>query len=304
MPRNPITEAFGYPVDNLSQEAQDHRRGKLCPFHNSAGMNCTKNSATDPLGVCSIYDGQKIAVTCPVRLRENRLAIADAARFFFPDNAPYVVLTEVRLHDANGKSAGNIDIVLAQIDENQRVVDFGAVEIQAVYITGNISRVFKEYMRDPASNHAMEWPKKNYPKPDYLSSSRKRLAPQLLYKGGILQSWGKKMAVVVHQEFFQHLPQMETTTIEDAEIAWQIYSLNRDDESQRFKLTRVDIQYTHFREALDTIARPRAGDLSGFIEYLNGRVANKQIQGLPPDAGVPPDVVPPVEFLADDSSAK
>jgi hypothetical protein len=304
MPKNPIAEAFGYPVDNLSQEAQDHRRGKLCPFHNSAGINCTKNSATDPLGVCSIFDNQKLAVTCPIRLRENRLAIADAARFFFPNNSPYVVLTEVRLNDVNGKSAGNIDIVLAQIDENQRVVDFGAVEIQAVYITGNISRVFKEYMRDPANNHAMEWPKKNYPKPDYLSSSRKRLAPQLLYKGGILQSWGKKMAVVVHQEFFKHLPQMEASSVEDAEIAWQIYALNEDLQNQRFKLTRAGTQYTRFREALDTIARPRAGNLDAFINYLNGRVANKQTQGLPSDVGTPPDIAPSADFLADENSAK
>ncbi len=88
---------------------------------------------------------------------------------------------------------------------------------------------------------------------------------------------------------------MGTTTIEDADIAWQIYSLNHDHQSQRFKLTRAGIQYTHFREALDTITRPSAGNLNEFIEYLNGRVANKQTQGLPPNAGISPDVVPPAD---------
>jgi len=38
---------------------------------------------------------------------------------------------------------------------------------------------------------------KNYPGPDYLSSSRKRLARELIYKGGIFQAWGKKMAVSI-----------------------------------------------------------------------------------------------------------
>jgi len=37
----------------------------------------------------------------------------------------------------------------------------------------------------------------NYPRPDYLSSSRKRLAPQLIFKGGIINAWGKKTAVAL-----------------------------------------------------------------------------------------------------------
>ena len=35
----------------------------------------------------------------------------------------------------------------------------------------------------------------NYPRPDYLSSSRKRLAPQLIFKGGIFNTWKKKTAL-------------------------------------------------------------------------------------------------------------
>jgi len=55
--------------------------------------------------------------------------IADAARFFFPRGANYVTLTEVRLNDAMGKSAGNLDIVLAALDEHGQVIDFGAIEV-------------------------------------------------------------------------------------------------------------------------------------------------------------------------------
>jgi len=76
----------------------------------------------------------------------------------------------------------------------------------------------------------MEWPAKNYPKPDYLSSSRKRLAPQLIFKGGILHQWQKKMAVVVHRGFFDELPELETVNEEQAEIAWFVYDLKRDSE--------------------------------------------------------------------------
>ena len=120
MPKNPLVEVFGYPVDNLSPEADAHRVGRLCPFHNSSGLNCTKNSATDPLGVCTVADGAKVAITCPIRLRQDFLVISDAARFFFPGNTAYLALTEVRLNDKYGKSAGNIDIVIAALDEQAR----------------------------------------------------------------------------------------------------------------------------------------------------------------------------------------
>ncbi len=221
MAKNPLVEVFGFPVNNMSQDAINHRNGRLCPYHNPSGLNCTKTSAIDPLGVCSIFDSNKIIVTCPVRLRQDLIILADAARFFFP-NMRYVALTEARLKDKQGKSAGNIDIVLAALDERNKIVDFGAVEVQAVYISGNVRRVFTEYMKNPLVNQTMEWPSKNYPSPDYLSSSRKRLVPQLMFKGGILHKWGKKMAVVVHRGFFNQLPPLREVSSRNADLAWFI----------------------------------------------------------------------------------
>lgn len=57
MPDNPLIEVFGYPVADMSQEARSHRLGRLCPFGNPSGPNCTKTSATDPLGVYTIRNG-------------------------------------------------------------------------------------------------------------------------------------------------------------------------------------------------------------------------------------------------------
>jgi hypothetical protein len=141
-PKNPLAEVFGYPVDNMTQDAINHRHGRLCPFHNSSGINCTKSSAIDPIGVCSIFEGTKIVATCPVRFREDFQIVSDAADFFFPGRK-YVALTEARLKDMHGKSAGNIDIVIASMDKNGEIMDFGAVEVQAVYITRNVRNVFE-----------------------------------------------------------------------------------------------------------------------------------------------------------------
>lgn len=292
MPRNPLVEVFGYPVGNLSQEATDYRTGKLCPFHNSSGLNCTKNSATDPLGVCTVIDGNGVAITCPVRLRQDLLIVSDAARFFFPEAKRYVALTEVRLHDKHGKSAGNIDIVIVELDEDGEIKDFGALEVQAVYISGNVGNAFKHYMENPAANHDMDWPAKNYPKPDYLSSSRKRLAPQLIYKGGILNGWGKKMAVAVHTAFFNQLPTMPEVPPDAAEIAWLIYDLSYDEKIDRYKLTRAPAKYTRFSDALNKITVPEPGDLSRFEKQLKERIRKGQTMGTPPPLELPPDVSP------------
>ena len=299
MPKNPLAEVFGYPVSNMSQDAVNHREGRLCPYHNPSGLNCTKTSATDPLGVCSIFDNDRLVVTCPVRLRQDLIILADAARFFFP-NKRYVALTEARLKDRHGKSAGNIDIVLAVLDEHDKVVDFGAVEVQAVYISGNVRKVFNEYMKDPAANHAIEWPRRNYPSPDYLSSSRKRLVPQLMFKGGILHEWGKKMAVVVHRGFFDQLPPLREVSERNADLAWLIYDLRYTATTNRYNLRRSGIKYTKFENALSKIATPTVGDVNEFVEYLEERIRKGKISGTPVPSSLEPTVEPLPNGLDDE----
>jgi hypothetical protein len=152
---NPLAEVFGFPVDNFLPEADRHRIHRLCPFNNKV-PNCTKDKANDPLGVCSILDGGEIAITCPIRFRQDWLIAVDAAAFFFPPGTNWTSLTEVRLKDANEESAGNIDVVLVAYDERGRVVDFGALEVQAVYISGNVRRPFEHYRQDPRERASMD----------------------------------------------------------------------------------------------------------------------------------------------------
>ena len=203
MAKHPLAEVFGFPANNFSAEAERYRRLRLCPYNNRV-PNCTKDKANDPLGVCSIFEGDEaLTITCPIRFRQDWVIAEDAAAFFFPPDATWTSLTEVRLNDAHGQSAGNIDVVLVSYDDRGRVTDFGTLEVQAVYISGNVRRAFERYMEDPISRYNMDWSgERNYPRPDYLSSSRKRLAPQLIYKGGILHSWGKKQAVAIHRGFY------------------------------------------------------------------------------------------------------
>ncbi|MCC5838929.1 MAG: hypothetical protein JJT96_02305 [Opitutales bacterium] len=272
--RHPLAEVFGHLPSDMSAKAQRFRKNRLCPFNNKV-PSCTKDKAKDPLGVCSVMHRNRPVITCPVRFRENWLIADDAADFFFGENATWTSLTEVRLTDYDGKSAGNIDVVLVAYDERGQVYDFGSLEIQAVYISGNVRDPFAHYMADCRNNAHMDWTEKpNYPRPDFLSSSRKRLAPQLMFKGGILNAWRKKMAVALDVAFFETLPALERVSKEDADMSWLVYDLN-DRGGESYELKRIETVYTKFSDALNTLALPRVGKVERFMEILQSKVDEK-----------------------------
>ena len=137
----PLAEVFGHLTTDQTDRAERYRSRRLCPFNNKV-PNCTKDKAKNPLGVCSIYHKNEPVITCPIRFRQDWIIADDAASFFFDEMTKWSSLTEVRLNDSNGKSAGNIDVVLVTYDDGGKVLDFGALEIQAVYISGNVREPF------------------------------------------------------------------------------------------------------------------------------------------------------------------
>ena len=280
----PLAEVFGHLTTDHSEKADRYRSHRLCPFNNKV-PNCTKDKAKDPLGVCSIYHENQPVITCPIRFREDWIITDDAASFFFQEATTWSSLTEVRLNDSHGKSAGNIDIVLVAYDKNGKIYDFGALEIQAVYISGNVRDPFEYFMKDPKSRASMDWSKEpNYPRPDYLSSSRKRLAPQLLFKGGILHSWKKKTAVALNKSFFGTLPRLKKVPKSDADIAWLIYDLELIKEKGRtpgrYCLKKVDEIFTEFESALVSITTASPGKVEDFIKLLQEKL-DEQLESPP-----------------------
>jgi len=285
MAKEPLAEVFGFPTDNITSEAKRYRHNALCRFGNKV-PNCTKDKANNPLGVCSIFDGEDIVITCPIRFREQWLIAEDAASFFFSKGTKWTTLTEVRLKDKHEKSAGNIDVVLCSYNDRGKVTDFGALEVQAVYISGNVRNPFEHYMEAPEERIKMDWSTRpNYPKPDYLSSSRKRLAPQLIFKGGILKAWGKKTAVALNRGFFNTLPTLQEVEPAGADIAWFVYDLVQDETSNVFTLKRWKAVYTKFNESLEKITRSEPGDMKDFVEVLQAKVDEK-LDNNPPDTEV------------------
>lgn len=205
LPSHPLAEVFGYSYADMSKKAVAAREGTLCPFDES-GAKCRKDKADAPLGVCSMYHAESLVTICPNRFRENWIIAKHAAEFFFDSDSDCTALKEVRLKERSGRSAGNLDLVIVKQDSKGHVTDFGAVEIQAVYVSGNIRRPFEYYMENPVDRWKMDWTQgRHYPRPDFLSSSRKRLSPQIFYKGQILKAWGKRLAIGIDLPFFKTL---------------------------------------------------------------------------------------------------
>ncbi len=277
MVRQPLGEVFGYPIDDGSVEAERHRSNRLCPYGNNV-PSCTKDKANDPLGVCSVlYNiGKPPTATCPVRFREGWIIAADTAEFFFPEGSKWTSLTEVRLKDEDGRSAGNIDLVLVSYDDDGVISDFGAVEVQAVYISGNIRRPFDAFMSDPSANGKLDWSGESlYPRPDFLSSSRKRLVPQLMYKGSILSEWNKKQAVVLDRAFMNTLPSLPTVPKESADLAWFVYDFEVDDTTGRYRLVQDEVIYTSFESSMLRVSKTTAGPIESFVSSLQSKLDEK-----------------------------
>nr|MDA3872531.1 NotI family restriction endonuclease [Kiritimatiellia bacterium] len=145
-----------------------------------------------------------------------------------------------------------------------------------VYISGNIRDPFQMYMDTCSSQQDMDWRNQpNYPRPDFLSSSRKRLAPQLFFKGGILNQWRKKMAVAMDSAFYQTLPKLDEVETTDADMAWLIYDLTPNSKNKGYHLEKTKTVYTKFSEALEKITRPRVGRVEDFLHILQRKVDEK-----------------------------
>ncbi len=270
MLKHPLGEVFGFTTTDQSPKAQRYRSHRHCPFNNKV-PNCTNDQSKNPLGVCSVFYNNKPVITCPVRFREDWMITDDAASFFFEEGVRWSSLTEVHLNDAGGTSAGNIDVMLVAYDERGKMIDFGALEVHAASITGNLREPFEYYMQDSSSNFLMDWSAQpNYPQPDFLSAARNSLVPQLLFKGRILHSWNKKMAVAINQSLFETLPSFSRVKKEEADIAWLIYDLElvNDGGKERYQLKKTDVVYTQFQPTLSALTAIAPGNVGDFVRFI------------------------------------
>lgn len=197
-----VSEFFGYPVTDISATAVGAAENRHCPF---LGRTCVK-TLSDGLvsGACALKPANSPAVICcPNRLyADNYRFLVDIAEKAFPiglelvpgpralldarDRGQPVVGVfgkrwggELRLPQRSGVGNYYVDWILALVDPLEGLTEFVAVEVQTIDTTGNYraSRTaLLEDRRIENSTAGLNW-----------ENVSKRILPQLIYKGQVLQ---------------------------------------------------------------------------------------------------------------------
>ena len=169
----------------------------------------------------------------------------------------------------DGEGVGRIDNVL--IVPDTKPPQWCPVEIQAVYFSGDKMdhdfRAIRQHRDDsipyPAGRR----------RPDYRSSGPKRLMPQLQIKVPTLRRWGKKMAVVVDEDFIRNMGRMRTVAdISNADVAWFVVRFQQ--EGSAVRVARGEVYFTELEAAVSGLIAGRPVTRQVFEERILGRSHN------------------------------
>jgi len=198
-----IIEFFGYSPSDPSPIARYSRAEKLCPFVEGRCIKTLNDGL--PSGACTLEPAKGGAVICcPIRLYANNYKILhDVASIAFGPNIDLVIGNEasqnlptsgrskiavfgkswggeLRLPNRSGVGGYYVDWVLAKLDANNQLEEFVAVEVQSIDTTGNYRSEREAYLLEKEfignSSAGFNW-----------ENVSKRILPQLIYKGNVLQ---------------------------------------------------------------------------------------------------------------------
>ena len=283
-PRYGIAEWYGEPLLHLSSNRrQELARIALnsesdkptCPFQPEPAP-CSKKG-----GVCSIQQynvltepgGDRIGrpfgtpiITCPHRFRQNNLIVKWLAEIVgFSEDDSYVA-SEVPFmrSPVTGRSAGRIDLVLASSSTGR----YFGLEIQAVYFSGKgMGEDFEILAKDsgelPPAPSAIR-------RPDWRSSSAKRLMPQLQIKAPTLRRWGTKLAVSVDRNFFADIGGPSNDPVHDldeGDIIWLIPEI-----SDQYRLESLHWEVLSLEDSCNKLLSAKTVRRSEFEDALHAKL--------------------------------
>lgn len=172
-------------------------------------------------------------------------------------------------------------MVLVESDIDNQIVNFGALEIQAVYTSGNIRDPFQAFISNTDHLYNVPWVGRNPPRPDWLSSV-KRLIRQITVKGAILNSWNKRMAIALEAQFYQNiwvLDNIANVPPEEAQIGWYLYTLEFTAQKSIYELKLERTIYMNFEAAMERFSSLKAGNINEFTAILQKKLAEKNRRG-------------------------
>ena len=293
MPRYGIAEWYGRRLVGMSpSQRRALARTALgqtkeippCPFQDDS-PTCRKAG-----GVCSIQlyetdDSEYVTraedepvIVCPARFEEGSLLISWLGEIAGFPNANTYMAREVPFMEsiATGKPAGKIDLVVARPTQDR--LEWYGLEIQAVYFSGpGMPSEFRALLEETKSR--IPYPKQTR-RPDWRSSSAKRLMPQLQVKVPTLTRWRAKMAVAVDEPFFEAIggpTQPFSQDLGDGDIIWMVPKMELNDDGT-YRLARGHWEVLTLQASREKLLAARTIQQSEFEAILRGKLtANRSI---------------------------
>ena len=168
------------------------------------------------------------------------------------------------------KAAGKIDLVVAR-DRNGELTWYG-LEIQAVYFSGQGMPSEFEALRGDARERP---PFPNaVRRPDWRSSSAKRLMPQLQIKVPTLRRWGSKIAVAVDRPFFDAIggpSPSPSQNLTDGDIIWLVPEL-KNSKSDGYRLSRGHWEVLTLEDSVSKLLAAETVQHDTFVQALRQKL--------------------------------
>ncbi len=225
----------------------------------------TKSEGTNRVSVAPGNLG-RLRTTCPYRFEQNALIYHWIGETLVGTKKPIIVKEVGFLERGDSDAAtaaredvGRIDNVL--VHPRKDPLCWCALEIQAVYFSGAAMSVEFAMLRRHGGR-GLPFPA-GQRRPDYRSSGPKRLMPQLQIKVPSLRRWGKKMAVVVDEDFFAALGPMDKVSHpSNADILW--FVVGYTETGGHAQLERRFVRMTTLERAVEGLTAGRPVTLDTF----------------------------------------
>ena len=287
MPRYGIAEWYGFDLLRIAPEERQSLANvalgnnstiPVCPFqqnrrtcHKRGGVCSLRLYEDDGNGVVQQTDSVPLAL-CPSRFEQDNLLLKWLGDIVGFPEGHISVAREIPFMESlqDNKPAGKIDLIVAR-DVNDRLEWYG-LEIQAVYFSGKGMNSEFETLLEKDS-FLPPYPDE-VRRPDWRSSSAKRLMPQLEVKVPTLRRWGSKMAVAVDRPFFDSVggpSENYSQDLGDGDIIWLVPVISPNDEG-RLTLTRGHWEVLTLEESRNKLLAARTIQRNEFENNLRNRL--------------------------------
>lgn len=255
----------------------------LCPFKTHVEHpTCTKRGGvcslrlySDETGVTAPVTGKRGAIRalCPHRFHQDSIVFKHIGLRLLGDTAP-IQVREVGFLESTGsldsdpgEDVGRIDMILvANPTTDQAEMKWCAVEVQAVYFSGNEMSI---EFRDIIENGGILAMPTERRRPDYRSSGPKRLMPQLQVKVPTLRRWGKKMALVIDEAFFRSMGTMRKVDhLSNCDVVWFLVDFVKDEATGIYRIVINEEFGTTLESAIEGLTGGEAVSREAFEDRI------------------------------------